>query len=105
MPSIQRNRKEFKKTLYWCQKAIKTAQNNSKTKNETCIYHDLSRKTKLIKSMKGFIIESEEENYNECHECHMKRRPSKKNQICIICYQAQLLCKQSGNEIIDEFIK
>ncbi|GET66104.1 kinase-like domain-containing protein [Rhizophagus irregularis DAOM 181602=DAOM 197198] len=56
--------------------------------------------------MERFIIESEEVNYNECNECHMKRRPSKKNQqICIICYQAKLLYKQSGNETIDEFIK
>ncbi|PKY15032.1 HCP-like protein [Rhizophagus irregularis] len=98
--------KNFNKTLYWYQKAIKTAENNSKTNNETCIYHDLSGKTKLIKLMKKFIIELEEENYNECYECHMRRRPSKNNQqICVICYQAKLLYKQSGNEIIDEFIK
>ncbi|CAB4487422.1 unnamed protein product [Rhizophagus irregularis] len=75
--------KNFNKTLYWYQKAIKTAENNSKTNNETCIYHDLSGKTKLIKLMKKFIIELEEENYNECYECHMRRRPSKNNQqIC-----------------------
>ncbi|UZO16608.1 uncharacterized protein OCT59_007991 [Rhizophagus irregularis] len=74
------------KPFIWYQKAIETAENNSKTNNETCIYHDLSGKTKLIKLMKRFIIELEEENYNECYECHMKRRPSKKNQqICIIC--------------------
>ena len=36
----------------------------------------------------------------------MKRRPSKGNdQICIICHQANLLYKPSGNENIDEFIK
>ncbi|POG77932.1 hypothetical protein GLOIN_2v1853170, partial [Rhizophagus irregularis DAOM 181602=DAOM 197198] len=98
--------KNLQKTLYWYQKAIETAQNNSKTENNTCIHYDLGRKTKLIKSMERFIIESEEVNYNECNECHMKRRPSKKNQqICIICYQAKLLYKQSGNETIDEFIK
>ncbi|CAB5380485.1 unnamed protein product [Rhizophagus irregularis] len=73
----------------------------------TCIHHDLSSKVELIKLMKRFIIELvNEENYNECSECKMKRRPSKKNQeICIICYQAKLLNRESGNEIIDEFIK
>ncbi len=29
----------------------------------------------------------------------------KNNQICIICYQAKLLYKPSGNKIIDEIIK
>ena len=36
----------------------------------------------------------------------MKRRPSKGNdQICIICHQANLLYKPSGNVNVDEFIK
>ena len=56
--------------------------------------------------MMGFIIESEDKSYNECSECHLRRRPLKENhQICIICYQAKLLYKSSENEIVDEFIK
>ncbi len=55
--------------------------------------------------MARFIIELEDEIYNRCNKCHKKRRPLKKNhQICIICYQANLLYKPSGNKIIDEFI-
>ena len=55
--------------------------------------------------MTRFIIEPENKIYNECNECHMRRRPSKENhQICIICYQANLLYKPSGNKIIDDFI-
>ncbi len=52
------------------------------------------------------MIESENEVYNECNKCYMRRRPLKENhQICIICYQAKLLYKPSGSKIIDEFIK
>ena len=53
-----------------------------------------------------FIVESENDIYKKCNQCYKKRRPSKKHhQICIICYQAKLLYKPSGNKIIDEFIK
>src|SRR6266540_446698 len=52
------------------------------------------------------MVESENEIYNICNECHKKRRPLKEyHQICIICYQAKLLYKPSGNKTIDEFIK
>ena len=35
-----------------------------------------------------------------------EKKTSKENhQICIICYQAKLLYKPSGSDIIDEFIK
>ena len=55
--------------------------------------------------MTRFIIEPENKIYNECNECHMRRRPLKENyQICIICYQAILLYKLSRNRIIDLFI-
>ncbi len=61
---------------------------------------------KLFEPMTRFIVEPEEENYNQCNQCSKKRRPLKENhQICIICYQANLLYKPSGNKIIDEFIK
>ena len=63
----------------------------------------------LVKSfepMMRFIIEPEDEIYHECNKCYKKRRFLKKNnQICIICYQAKLLYKPSGNKTIDEFIK
>jgi len=52
-----------------------------------------------------FKIESEDEIYNRCNKCFKKRRFLKENhQICIICYQANLLYKPSGNKVIDEFI-
>src|SRR5688572_27591595 len=35
----------------------------------------------------------------------LKKVFKKNHQICIICYQANLLYKPSGNKIIDEFIK
>ncbi len=53
----------------------------------------------------GFIFEPEDEIYNVCNECLKKRRSLKGHQICIICYQAKLLYKPSGSEIVDEFIK
>ena len=56
--------------------------------------------------MMEFLIESEDESYNRCNECRMRRRPSKENhQICIICHQANLLYRPSGSEVIDGFIK
>ncbi|GES92285.1 kinase-like domain-containing protein [Rhizophagus clarus] len=99
--------KNLKKTLYWYQEATKIARNDPEIKSMPCVHElMLNRKVKLIEPLKRFIIESEEENYNKCSECHMKRRPSKKNnQICIICYQAKLLYNPSGNDIINEFIK
>ncbi len=54
--------------------------------------------------MMRFIIESEDETYNRCNICHKKRSSKKNHQICIICYQAKLLYKPSGNKTIDEFI-
>ena len=55
--------------------------------------------------MMRFIIESEDMIYNRCNICNKKRRTLKENhQICIICYQAKLLYKPSGNKTIDEFI-
>jgi len=91
-------KKNLKKAFYWYQRAIETAQNINELEY-------FNRRVKLIKPMMGFIIESEDEIYNECNECHKRRRPLKENhQICIICYQAKLLYKPSGSEIIDEFI-
>ncbi len=56
--------------------------------------------------MMRFTVELEDEIYNKCNKCYKKRRILKENnQICIICYQAKLLHKSSGNKIIDEFIK
>ena len=56
--------------------------------------------------MTRFMIELEDKTYNKCNKCFRKRRPLKENhRICIICYQANLLHKPSGNKIIDEFIK
>ena len=60
---------------------------------------------KLYEPITRFMIELEGETYNKCSKCSKKRRPLKENhQICIICYQANLLHKPSGNKIIDEFI-
>src|SRR6266542_492698 len=99
--------KNLKKAFYWYQKAIANTQSNPKLKLISKEMDDYSNKMeKLIKPMKRFIIESEDEIYNICNECHMRRRPLKENhQVCIICYQAKLLYKPSGSKIIDEFIK
>src|SRR5437763_531952 len=80
--------KKLKEIYHWYHKSIEIAQNSTQDKNEY-----FSIMTKLIKPMKRFIItESEDEIYDKCNECHLKRRPSKRNhQICIICYQANLL--------------
>jgi len=52
------------------------------------------------------MLEPEKKIYNACNECHKRRRSLRKyNQICIVCYQANLLNKPSGNKIIDEFVK
>ncbi len=60
---------------------------------------------KLFEPMTRFIIKSEDDTYNKCNKCFKKRRSLKENhQICIICYQANLLYKPSGNKIIDDFI-
>src|ERR1700722_12859702 len=65
----------------------------------------MNKRIKLRKTLKRFIVEIEDETYNACKECHKRRKPSKENQNCIICYQAKLLYNPSGNEIMDEFIK
>jgi len=61
---------------------------------------------KLFEPITRYIIESEDEAYNKCNKCFKKRRSLLKenHQICVICYQANLLYKPSGNKIIDEFI-
>ena len=62
---------------------------------------------KLFEPITRFIFEKEDESHNECIQCFKKRRPLKKDQICVICYQTNLLYKlykPSGNKIIDEFI-
>src|SRR3989337_2190586 len=60
---------------------------------------------KLFEPATRLMIEPEDEIYNKCNKCFKKRRYLKKNhQICIICYQANLLYQPSGHKIIDEFI-
>ncbi len=59
---------------------------------------------KLFEPITRFIIELENEIYNRCNKCYKKRTTKKNHQICIICYQANLLYKPSGNKIIDNFI-
>ncbi len=90
----------MEKAFYWYQK-IATTDFKIVQKD-----YEISYKiVKLFEPTMRFIVESEDENYNQCNECHKRRRSLKKNhQICIICYQAKLLYKPSGNEIIDEFI-
>ena len=96
-------KKNLEKTFYWYQKIamsdFKIVQNDLKS-------DEISYKImKLFEPVTRFIIESEDKIYNKCNKCHKKRRPLKENhQICIICYQANLLYKTSGNKIIDEFV-
>src|SRR6266513_4718154 len=42
-----------------------------------------------------------------CSECNKKRTPSadENHQICHVCYKAKAISKQSGNKIINDFIK
>ncbi len=92
--------KNLKKALYWYQKIVA---NDFKVVQK---HFDVDENLiKLFEQMMRFIVEPEDEIYNKCNRCYKKRRFSKQNyQICIICYQAKLLYKPSGNKIIDEFI-
>src|SRR6266498_2609460 len=94
--------KNLERAFYWYQKV---ATNNFKTQigleNDGKSYKIF----KLFEPMTRFIVELEDEIYNKCNKCFKKRRPLKEyHQICIICHQANLLYKPSGNKIIDEFI-
>src|SRR5688572_25944594 len=60
---------------------------------------------KLLEPITRFMVEPEDEIYERCNKCFKRRRSLKEShQICIICYQASLLYKPSGNKYIDEFI-
>ncbi len=98
----KRTEKNIKKAFYWYQKiATSDLKTKHEFKNEEISY----KMKKLFEPVMRFAIELEDEIYNKCNKCHKKRRTLKKNnQICVICYQANLLYKTSGNKIIDEFI-
>src|SRR2546430_17619467 len=44
--------------------------------------------------------------YKKCNECNRRRKfLDESHQICHICYNTKEIYKQSGNEVIDDFIK
>src|SRR6266498_2153131 len=95
--------KNLEKAFYWYQKV---AENEHKKVQDYLDDDEISYKIiKLFEPMTRFTIELENEMYSMCNKCHKKRRSLKENhQICIICYQADLLYKPSGNKVIDDFI-
>ncbi len=95
--------KNLERAFHWYQKA---ATNDLKTIQKDFEYDGIFCKIlKLFEPMARFIVEIEDDIYNKCNKCFKKRRSLKENhQICIICYQANLLYKPSGNKIIDKFI-
>src|SRR6266540_6576493 len=95
--------KDLEKAFYWYHKI---ATSDFKIVQDYLNDDEISYKIiKLFEPMTRFTIELENEMYSMCNKCHKKRRSLKENhQICIICYQADLLYKPSGNKIIDEFI-
>ena len=44
--------------------------------------------------------------YKKCNECNRRRKTlDESHQICHVCYNTKKIYKQSGNKIIDDFIK
>src|SRR6266498_2772004 len=69
----RRTEKNLKRAFYWYRKSIETVQDNPNIKPNYEFEDDFNKRTKLIKPMKGFIIESKNKMYNKCKECHMRR--------------------------------
>ncbi len=100
----ERTEKNLEMSIYWLQKAAENKKNidNNHGENLRIRSHLIDKITPTMR----FMLEPEKKIYNICNECRKRRRTLRKyNQICIVCYQANLLNKPSGNKIIDEFVK
>src|SRR6266487_1052404 len=51
-------------------------------------------------------LDKPKRNYKKCKECNKTRKfLDESHQICHVCYNTKKIYKQSGNKIIDDFIK
>jgi hypothetical protein len=72
-------------------------QTNNKHKGSNDTSSNQLKKVKVIPKRKIKIL---------CNECNQRRELlDKGHKVCQVCYKAKSIYKQSGNKIIDEFIK
>ncbi|RIA91521.1 kinase-like domain-containing protein [Glomus cerebriforme] len=76
---------------------------NYKLKIDSLISND----TSLVQPTQATIKpKCKRKMYKKCNECNRRRKTSNEShQICHVCYNAKTIIKQSGNKIIDDFIR